>query len=237
MRLGPEAAHALAGEFVLGTLRGPARRRFEAMVRADPRLADVVRRWEEVLVPLAQPIAPVEPPARVWRAIEARIDAASPRRGAAGSSFWDSVAFWRPVGLLAGGLATMLLAFFLYISTGPRGEPVFVAVLTEAAPGTEVRTVVSMHSPDLLRVRVVKPWEASGRSLELWVLPREGKPRSLGLVANAPGDTLIEITATDPRVQGATALAISMEPPGGSPSGAPTGPVVASGVIAPVKRT
>ena len=234
MRLRPEAVHALAAEYVLGTLRGPARRRFVAMMRGDRGITSVVRRWEDMLLPMAEPIAPVEPPARVWNAIEhALFGDPAPSRG----GLWDSVGFWRPVGLLAGGLATVLLALFLYISTGPRGEPVFVAVLTEPAPGNAVRTVVSMHGPGLLRVRVVKPWEAGGRALELWVLPREGKPRSLGLVTNAPGDTLIEIRATDPRVQGAAALAISLEPPGGSRTGAPTGPVVASGMIAPLEKT
>ena len=98
--------------------------------------------------------------------------------------------------------------------------------------------VVSMHSPDLLRVRMVKPWqEAANKSLELWVLPKEGAPRSLGVVANEMGDTLITILPTDPRVRGANALAISLEPPGGSPTRQPTGPVLATGVIAPVRRS
>ena len=109
----------------------------------------------------------------------------------------------------------------------------FVAVLADASP----RMVVSMHQPDLLRVRVVKPWDGMEKqSLELWVLPKDGKPRSLGLVTNAVGDTLIKITTADPRVQGANALAVSVEPIGGSPTGQPTGAVVASGMIAPVKR-
>jgi anti-sigma-K factor RskA len=225
-------AQALAAEYVLGTLRGRARRRFEAMFTADPALRGVVERWEAELVPLAEDLPPVEPPARVWREIESRIAAPGP----ALRSFWGSLAFWRGFGIVSGALASVLLAFFLYISTGPRGEPVFVAVLTAA--DAEPHLVVSMHQPDLLRIRMVKPWtDTGGKSLELWVVPKEGAPRSLGVVPNQMGDTLITITTTDPRVRGANALAVTLEPPGGAPGGKATGPVVASGSIAPVRRS
>ena len=225
MRLSPTAVQALAAEYVLGTLRGGARRRFESLMHADRAIAAEVARWEEALTPLAERVPPMEPPRRVWAGIEARI---APRAAAP-----ERAGLWRGFGLVAGGLASVLLAFFVWLSTGPRGEPVFVAVLADSAP----RMVVSMHSPDLLRVRVVKPWGGMEKqSLELWVLPKEGKPRSLGLVTNAMGDTLIKITATDPRVQGANALAVSMEPSGGSPTGQPTGAVVCQGMIAAVKR-
>jgi anti-sigma-K factor RskA len=227
-KLSPELAQALAAEYVVGTLRGRARQRFEAIVAADPVVERIVRRWETELTPLAENLPPVEPPARVWKEIEARIAPRSPGSG---------LAFWRGFGLIAAGLASVLLAVFLWLSSGPRGEPVFVAVLT--APDAVPRVVVSMHQPDLLRVRMVTPWTTGieGKSLELWVLPKEGKPRSLGVVANAAGDTLIRIAGTDPRVQGANALAISLEPQGGSPTSQPTGPVLCSGVIAQVRRT
>ena len=227
MRLSPEAVQALAAEYVLGTLRGRARSRFELLMRSDPRVAGEVARWEDALTPLAERVPPVEPPRRVWSNIEARI---APRAAPAARA-----GFWPAFGLIAGGLASVLLAFFVFISTGPRGEPVFVAVLADTAP----RMVVSMHQPDLLRVRVVKPWGGmkGDQSLELWAMPAKGgAPRSLGLVTNAMGDTLIKIAGNDPRVQGVNALAVSMEPMGGSPTGQPTGAVVCQGMIAPVKR-
>lgn len=230
-KLSAELANALAAEYVLGTLRGRARKRFEVLAHAEPDVAAIVRSWEDALTPLAERVAPVEPPARAWRDIEARI---LPARAAPAAG----VAFWRSFGLISGGLASVLLAFFLYISTGPRSEPMFVAVLT--APDAVPRMVVSMHSPDLLRVRMVKPWGGpamEGKALELWVLPKQGAPRSLGMVVNAMGDTLIRIKATDARVEGANALAVSMEPPGGSPTKQPTGPVLCKGMIAPVRRT
>lgn len=230
-KLSSDLAHALAAEYVLGTLRGRARQRFKAIAHDDREVAAILRRWEDGLTPLAERVAAVEPPARVWAEIESRIAPKAADR----AGFWSSVAFWRALGMVTGGLATVLLAYFLFLSSGPREEPVFVAVLT--APDATPRMVVSMHSPDLLRVRMVKPWKVAGdKSLELWVLPKDGAPRSLGVVANAMGDTLIRIAATDPRVQGANALSISLEPLGGSPTRQPTGRVLCSGMIAPMRK-
>lgn len=225
-KLSPDLAQALAAEYVVGTLRGRARQRFEALVRADPEVARVLREWEAGLTPLVERVEPVEPPARVWRAIESQIG---------GSKRAESAGLWKILAMMSGAVATVLFAAFLWLSQGPRGEPLFVAVLN--TPQAEPRTVVSMHSPDVLRVRVVRPWqEAQGKALEIWVLPKEGAPRSLGTVPNEAGDTIIRITSSDPRVRGAQSLAISLEPEGGSPTHQPSGPMVAQGPIAPVRK-
>ena len=227
-----DLAHALAAEYVVGTLRGRARRRFEAWMGEDAALAAIVRQWEAGLTPLAEGVPEIEPPARVWRAIEARIGDRAP----APVGFWSSIGFWRAFGLMTGGIAAVTVGAFLWLSQGPRGEPLFVAVLN--SPNAVPHAVVSMHSPDILRIRMVKPvGNMEGKALELWVIPKEGAPRSLGVMPNEPGDTIIHITSTDPRVRGAQSIAITMEPPGGSPSHQPTGPMVLSGPIAPVRKT
>jgi anti-sigma-K factor RskA len=231
--LSPQAAHALAAEYVIGTLRGRARQRFEAIARADRAVAAILAEWEGALTPLALRIAPEEPPARVWKAIEARIAGSD----TATRALRTTLGFWRSFGLLAGGVASVLLAAFLFLSGGPRGDPLFVAVLADSTPAGAPRMVVSLQAPDQLRVRMVKPWKAApGKDLELWVLPKEGAPRSLGLIVNAMGDTLIRIDPADARVRDATALAVSLEPQGGSPTKLPTGPVLCSGPIAPVRK-
>ena len=227
-----ELAHRLAAEYVVGTLRGRARRRFEGWMREDAALAAIVRQWEDGLTPLAARVAPVEPPARVWRAIEARIAAS---RVAPRGSFWSSLAFWRTFGSVAGGLAVMLMALFLWLSQGPRGEPLFIAVLTTADQDPHV--LVSMHSPDILRVRMVKPVpDGEGHDLQLWVVAGKDEMRSLGVMPNHDGDTIIHLTSADPRVRGARALAITLEPRGGAPQGKPSGPPVLTGPIIPVRK-
>jgi anti-sigma-K factor RskA len=229
-RLSRDLAHALAAEYVLGTLRGAARRRFEAIVRTDAEAAKALRAWEDAMTPLAERIAPVEPPARVWRAIESRVAPATRRAG-----LWDSVAFWRNLGLASSGLAVLLLVGLLTLGRPPMREPMMVAVLAanDAAP----RAVVMLDAPDVLRVRIVKPWgNMDNQSLELWALAADGAPRSLGLVANASDrETLIRTPMAS--LHDVKALAVTMEPVGGSPTKKPTGSPVCSGPVAPMRRT
>jgi anti-sigma-K factor RskA len=226
MRLSHDAADALAAEYVLGTLRGPARTRFAKIASRDPVAAEAMRRWETAFAPLAGRVPGVEPAEKVWRTIESRI--AAPRT-------MSTSPFWRPFALITGGMASVLLAFFLYVSIVPPSEPMFVSVLT--SPDNTPRLMVSMYKPDIVRVKMMKPWkDMPGKGLELWVIPAEGHPRSLGMVSNDAPETMIHVAENDPRVQGAKALAVSMEPMGGSPTGQPTGPVLCSGLIAMVKR-
>ena len=103
----------------------------------------------------------------------------------------------------------------------------------------KARMVVSMHAPDLVRVRNYRPWksvEDEGKALELWAIPKEGAPRSLGVVPNVPGDMTLKIRMDDERLKGATMLALSVEPKGGSPTQLPTGRVLCSGAVAAAQR-
>jgi len=240
MRLSDQALHLLAAEYVLGTLRGPARRRFATMARTDRRVEAILRRWEGELTPLAERVAPVEPPARVWKEIERQVldaGASRPRdRPLVPSQRTSGLSpgFWRAFAMLATGFASVLAAAFLWFSPQREADPAFVAVLTasDAVP----RMIVAMHGADELRVRMVKPWAGvEGKSLELWAVPKNGAPRSLGLIDN-DRDSRIRLAAADARVAGANAFAVSLEPRGGSATGQPTGPVLCSGVIAPYSR-
>ncbi len=227
-RLSRDLAHALAAEYVLGTLRGRARSRFEAIARRDPEVAAIVRTWENRVTPLAEGVAPVEPPGRVWRGIEARIGTRQARTG-----IWSSVFFWRT---LAAALTVLLVVALVAVAPQRHPEePMMVAVLSanDALP----RAVVMQPAPDQLRVRIVKPWgNMEGLSLELWALPKEGAPRSLGLLANASDrETLIRMPGGS--LHDVKALAVTMEPVGGSPTKQPTGSPVCTGAIASMHRT
>jgi anti-sigma-K factor RskA len=234
-KLPHDLAHRLAAEYALGTLRGRARARFEAIARADEEVAAVLHQWEAAFAPFADAIPGVEPPARVWSRIEERIAAPAARAGA-----WSSLGFWRSFGLLAGGVATVLVAAFISLSGGaPRGDPAMLAILSSPAPANEARMVISMHAPDVMRVQNYRPWksvEDEGKGLELWAIPKEGAPRSLGMVPNASGDMMLRIRIDDERLQGAAMLALSAEPKGGSPTHQPTGRVLCSGAVAAARR-
>jgi anti-sigma-K factor RskA len=75
---------------------------------------------------------------------------------------------------------------------------------------------------------------AAGHSHELWIIPADGKPRSLGLVSGDGPHRMAVDEAMAPMFAEAATLAVSVEPEGGSPGPGPTGPVVASGALAKV---
>ena len=229
----PELADRLAADYVAGTLRGPARRRFEALLPAHATLRAAERAWRDRLLPLTAVVAPVQPSAAVWSRIEARIQG-SQQRAAAPAAWWLRLAFWRGLSGLA--TATALGLAVLVATPGPAQPPVIV-VLSAASPpaGSPTGAVVPASFVASIsadgRAMVTKPLTnvslEANRALELWALPPSGAPRSLGVIAadkatGVPRGKVLEGTA---------ALAVSLEPPGGSPTGAPTGPVLFVGKL------
>jgi len=228
----PGRADALAAEYVLGTLRGRARSRFERLARSDPLLAEAVRQWEERLIPLAQELPSVAPPARVWQAIVKRTHGST--RGAREArrrpSLWTNLSLWR--GLALAGLASaFVLAVALFTPAPERPEGTLVVVL--AAQDAKPALVASAdRTGRVLTVKALAPVELAGdRALELWALPDGGNPRSLGLVSASGVVRLALPRSADEALRNVPALAVSLEPSGGSPTGLPTGPVLYSGPV------
>jgi len=223
-----ELADRLAADYVSGTLRGPARRRFESLLPAHPLLRTAVREWQARLMPLTISIAPQKPPAAVWKRIEARIGGAVPAPPAR-ILWWNKLAVWRGVSAFA-TVAVIGLAVLL-ASPGPAQPPVVVVLsATGTADGAVPASFVASISGDG-RAMVTRPLVnvslEANRALELWALPGSGAPRSLGLIS-ASGATVVK---KGQALAGATALAVSLEPAGGSPTGAPTGPVLFVGKL------
>jgi anti-sigma-K factor RskA len=73
--------------------------------------------------------------------------------------------------------------------------------------------------------------DVNGRVPELWLIPADGKPRALGLLQADHAVTLAMPAALSPLATSNSVLAVSLEPQGGSPTGQPTGPVIASGKL------
>jgi anti-sigma-K factor RskA len=220
-------ADALAAQYVAGTLRGGAKRRFESLLPGHPALRAAVRGWQDRLMPLTAALPPEAPPPQVWRGIERRL-----WPEAAQAAWWQRLSLWR--GLAAFTTAAAFALAVLVIN--PPVQPPVVVVLQgtgEAAPGAA--TFVASLSGDG-RALVTQPLQPVAlqpdRVLELWAVPPKGTPRSLGLIS-ANGTTLVprgKLQAS--LIKGDTAaLAVSLEPPGGSPTGAPTGPVLYAGKL------
>ena len=230
----PELHERLAAEYALGTLRGPARARFKRWMREDAALARAVAEWEGRLAPLAQAVAPRRPPARLWREIEARLGSSEARLG--GSRDARRGFLWRGLGLVASGAAAALVVMTLVPALRPTsGTAGYVALLSDARTQKPVLMVTARRNDTELRVRTLDPAiQVSDASLELWALPKGGKPKSLGLISDSerPGvnrAVLRMAAVADRTLSDVPMLAVSLEPRGGSPTGAPTGPVLYSG--------
>lgn len=225
----PQLRNGLAAEYVLGTLRGQARARFESLMRYDPALRGLVTDWEDRLTPLARAGTDIAPPASVWDALSKRIAGHAPR-----TRWWESLALWR--GLAATGAA---FALVLAIVTGiaPEAKPAMsmIAVMNDTQ-GQPAMTVSwpSMHAirDPYIRIKVMQkhPVMAAGTAWELWMLPHgQGRPVSLGLITT-DADQIMRLTPElAERIESAWGIAMSVEPKGGSPTGVPTGPMVMKG--------
>ena len=231
IRNDPVLRDKLAAEYVLGTLKGGARRRFEALMREDMALRRATAEWQGRLMPLAEFSGQQQARTHVWRAIERRLGL---RRPHAPWQFWrsGSLAFWRTLGM-ASLASALLLAGVLYsgLLDAPRVD--YVATLADDKARTALLLTADREGRELT-VRLVDPAPvASDKSLQLWVVPRQGAPRSLAVLAGG-GVTTLRLPASV--VGGDVAmLAVSVEPRGGSPSaGGPTGPIVYKGSWVPM---
>lgn len=219
----------LASEYVLGTLRGGARRRFEAWLREDAALRRAVAEWQNRLHPMAEFAPAAEPSPQVWQNIEKRLALKPVGRRAFWRGLREDLKFWRGLGMTSTALAAILVSVLLTRQPEPAAPlTAYVATLTDdkAQP---VMVITGDTRRRLLTVKILaRQPVAADKSLELWALPREGAPRSLGLIAADGSITLPLPENATP--QSVPALAISLEPKGGSPNPAgPTGPVLFKG--------
>ena len=216
----PELRERLAAEYALGTLRGRARERLKRWLRDDPELAREVAQWEARLAPMASAVAPVTPPRRVWKEIEGRL---APKAARTSS-------LWKALGLVASGAAAALLVVAVLFRPPAAMPASYIAVLSDPKTNQPVLVATAERGETVLRVNTLDPAiHVAGRSLELWALPKGGAPRSLGLVSSGERNNIKLATVADKSLGDVPALAISLEPQGGSPTGQPTGPVLYTG--------
>ena len=220
----------LAAEYVLGTLRGRARRRFERWF-VSPQVVLLVKAWEQRLAGLEPPLERVAPPANVWRVIETRLELRKMQRA--------PKLRWLTVAAAAAFFATV--GYFAI-----RLPPVTPDVTTPALASTERGFLQSADGQTIYwRVEVLGDSQElsvhvhavhdlpPGKSHELWALPEGGTPVSLGLMPHT-GDHHRVLTATQrAALAKAKQIAVSLEAEGGSVTGAPAEVLL----VAPLAQT
>jgi anti-sigma-K factor RskA len=230
----------LAAEYVLGTLPAAERAAVALRSRHEKRLAEAIEAWERRLGPLAETIAPREAPAHVWPEIEARLDALAQaaERGASGAraeviGIERRLRRWRAAAVAASALAASLMLFVGFRElTRPEQEKTLVAVLQKDGQSPAFLVSVDLEQR-LLTIRAVAAEPRPGKSYELWLVHDELKtPRSLGVIGAGPFTVVRPTLASySPQMIEQATLAVSLEPEGGSPTGAPTGPVLFAGKL------
>lgn len=231
-----------AGELALGLLDGDARAVATRRVLAEPDFARAVAAWRERLADLFD-LWPEMPAPDLFARIEQalfggeRAPQSVPERRP--SKLWPGIAAFSSIA--AAGLLVLLLTRPLPAPVAPSTPvavrvatvmPTLVAAITPSAAGTPVTAVYDAES-GALRLTEAK-LARTRHDAELWVIPAGGTPHSLGLL-HAQGLTALTLSPENrARIAAGATLAVSIEPTGGSPTGLPTGPVVATGALSRV---
>ncbi|SNR26417.1 hypothetical protein EYF88_00485 [Paracoccus sediminis] len=212
----------LAAEFVLGVLPFADHAVLERRTETDARFAARVADWHDRLLPLSGDFGMADPAPSVKQALDARLFGLPARRSAA---IWGSLALWR--GLAGIATAVLLLALAL---PWLRPDPArLVAALADPTSGVHYMAVYDRDG-GAVGLSHVSGTPAAGRDFELWVIEAGRPPVSLGVIpAGAPSARLTLDQPLRAAIRPGARLAISLEPAGGSPTGLPTGDVVAAG--------
>lgn len=223
---GPENDEILAGEYVLGVLSLEARHRVEARMASDQSFARLVARWQSNMASFNGDYQEQQPSTVVFQAIERRLFTES-RNVEVKQGLWDTVGFWRGLSFVTSAIAAVAVFYIATVQLRPTTTNRIVAELS--APDDPVALRVSFNPADG-RLRIIPVADQSTeKSLQLWLVPGSGNPTSLGVFEpGTDGELMIPAELRSRIGQGAT-LAVSVEPFGGSPTGLPTGPVIASG--------
>jgi anti-sigma-K factor RskA len=226
-----------AAEYALGVTTADQRREAERRMASDPAFAGLVSAWDERLAPLIDAIPAKTPPRVVWMRIAAQLGLAPAKPGV-----WSNVNVWRTAtGVFAVAAAASMAILLVYpkpvetptvVQSTPEATLTSVGLLKgETGPASFVVTLDRANKR--LVIAPVSSDGLSDKSFEMWVLPKGQNPISLGVMDGKEVVTIDTDKLIGPDGSRAT-LAVSVEPLGGSPTGLPTGPVVASGQLQPI---
>lgn len=229
---GPERGgdEILAAEYVVGVLPADERQAASRRIDSETAFARLVDQWEVHLAPMASAYQPVEPPATVKPAIDNRLftSAAAAAAAAPRGGLWGSLAFWR--GLTTAAIAAMVIYAAMPFINPPVETPQMRLVASLAADNSDVKYLAVYDAAHgQVSLSHVSGERASDSDFELWMIEGQNPPVSMGVVPVGATSHIVITPEIREKLASGAVLAISLEPPGGSPTGQPTGPVVAAG--------
>lgn len=242
-----EELDLLAAEYALGLPDDKERARAEGLLATDRDFRDRVARWTGRLAPLLEEVEAASPPAGLWTRIERAIDPrsgespaelapADPAPGSNVHALRRKVTVWRGYSAAATALAASLALFLVTRppAEAPPAAPVPAPLIAMMEADGSPAKLVATYDP-ASRMLLVAPAAGvdavAGHAHELWLIPADGKPRPMGLLEPGAPRRMAIPPAMLAEMKADVTLALSVEPAGGSPSGLPTGPVIASGKL------
>ena len=214
----------LAAEYVLRLLDPAEEAAVAARLGREPALAEEVARWTARLAGMDTEVAEVAPRASVKTTLERRLFGVAPR-----APFWRRAGLWQAVSLASLAVAAFFAMQSVQLTQEPARAPLFVSEIAAEDQSLRLLAVYDSAAAELRLTRTAGG-AAAGRVLQLWAIAGDAAPVSLGVL---PDDATTAVTLPD-ALRGDVAdlvLAVSDEPPGGSPTGAPTGAVLALGQV------
>jgi anti-sigma-K factor RskA len=224
-------------EYALGVLDADSRRALEREAVRDAALRETLDAWLARLAPLSEGVLAVEPPAGVWTRIQHDLGflaAAVPAR----AGWWNNLTLWRWLGMGASAAALALLAVnltMLHEATQPAAavpqNGYVVATIARRDGVTYWTATVDLARENMVIVPATSPKIAASRSTELWLVPPGAKAISLGVFSPDAPLSIQLPSQVVARMAARAVLAVSLEPQGGSATGQPSGPVLATGEL------
>jgi len=224
-------SEAMALDYALGALDREARLTAQLRLARDPAFRAEVEGWQATLAPLDDEVAAVPPPSSLWDRIAAEtMPSGAPRFVPAAPvrpSLWSSLGLWRGLAMASVAAVAVLLA----VRPAPAPPSQLLVATLASDTGAALLTATYDASRGAVILTPAGKAQADGRTPELWVIEGDNPPRSLGTIdIGSPEAHAIPAERLKGLKPGST-LAISLEPPGGSKTGGPTGPVVATGKL------
>ncbi len=222
-----DAAHddVLAAELSLGLLEGDALAQAQRRARIDRAFAALVETWDIRFSSMVDEIAPVKPPKGLFKKITAQAYPDSPKR------------LWQQLGVIPALLGAGAAALLLYVALNYGGlmqpnapAPTLVAEMA-AEDASLVVAAAYVENSGTLFVEWQVGDRLADRDVELWLIAGDAAPISLGILNNGESITEVTVPADLRALLEGSVLALTDEPLGGSPSGDPTGAVLAAGPV------
>lgn len=216
----------LAGRYVLGTLHGKARSKFETLSHDNIKIQNYIQQWEHYFYKFDENITPVLPPKHVWSSIITKINPDTIK-----TSLWNNILLWRAVA--TSFLIISLLLMFVIFKPFYKDEERFFAEYTSIIQDSENKPIwlinVSLKQKNIIIKTLNKPQQITAKQdFELWLLPKEkvkANPISIGLLPKQGNKKLI-LTEKLAHLSNKNKIAVSLEPLGGSPNELPSGKIL-----------